>query len=48
MLTTEQKEFYEKNGFLKLENLFETQEIEELCLEYETLFKVRFSLIIWA
>ena len=46
MLTTEQKEFYENNGFLKLENLFETQELEELCSEYETLFKVRFHMIL--
>ena len=46
MLSEAQKEFYEINGFLKLENLFETVELNKLCEEYENLFQVKFLDII--
>ena len=43
MLTSEQKASYNKNGFLKLEGLFDPRELEELCKEYEDLFQVHFQ-----
>ena len=35
-----QKDFYSQNGFIKLENLLSTEEIEEASNAYSDLFKV--------
>ena len=40
MLTSIQKEFYNENGFLKLEGLFDPKELDKLATEYEQLFEV--------
>ena len=42
MLTSKQKEFYKENGFLKLEGLFDPEELDKLATEYEQLFEVTF------
>ena len=41
MLTSKQKEFYKENGFLKLEGLFDPEELDKLATEYEQLFEVK-------
>ena len=44
MLTSKQKEFYKENGFLKLEGLFDPEELDKLATEYEQLFEVTNSI----
>ena len=39
-LSNIQKDFYSQNGFIKLENLLSTEEIEEASNAYSDLFKV--------
>ena len=45
MLTSKQKEFYKENGFLKLEGLFDPEELDKLATEYEELFEVKTTFI---
>ena len=38
MLTKEQIQFYEDNGYIKLSNIFSENEIDEISEEYDALF----------
>jgi hypothetical protein len=41
MLSKEQLEFYEKNGYILLDNIFEQGEIEECSERYDELFDLK-------
>ena len=41
LLSKTQKDFYADNGFIKLENIFSSNEIEEASNAYSDLFLVR-------
>lgn len=38
-LTKEQKDFYAKNGFIKLSNIYSNEDMDRLSNEYDDLFK---------
>jgi hypothetical protein len=40
LLSAEEKTFYEKNGFILLNNIFTSTEIEEISNEYDAIFEV--------
>jgi hypothetical protein len=39
-LRGEQKTFYAENGFVQLENVFSSDEVEEMSEEYDRVFQV--------
>ena len=39
-LTLEQKQFYKENGFIKLDNIFNFEEINQISEDYDDLFQV--------
>ena len=45
LLSEVEKSHYEENGFVMLRNVFTQDEIEEMSLEYDNLFKVKLK---WA
>ena len=40
-LTEDQKKSYQKNGFIKLANIFSDRELEDISKAYDDLFHVR-------
>ena len=39
LLTAEEKQFYNDNGYVHLSNVFSSEEVDEMSEEYDTIFE---------